>query len=502
LASTIDQVIQEFQELKSFVTDKVDAGTEPLREETERLAKAFEQLEADLKEIRRAKIANMGQDGKLIVRDGRLAGYDALDLAMLRNIMNAHFSIDPELARTWVSSTRIGEDIQNGRKAISDYGMDALLGWQERSVHERQIAYGASEYNPSLRKFREDLAAWGEQMMMVKRKAMDSTTAGRGDELVSTIEAAQLWMDVNLDTVVLPVMTQIPMPSNPYTRPRQLGDVNWYPAEENVQVTTSDPSTGLTTITAFGLRAGVPFSDELEEDAIIALVPELRRSLARNAAEVIDDVLLNGDTTVTNGINSDGATISKQTAGKAHWLLGFDGLIHLPIVDNTGQANQHNAAVSADMFNEILSKLGKYAAPSRNGDVVFISDVNTAIRSLSIDEFETADKAGPTRMTLSSGEILNVYGKPYIHTSQMRLADTDGKVTDAGNSANTGRLLVFNTTQWAVGFRRQITMEADREPGKGQTTLYISFRIALQERSGTRSTATHTAAQYQITGVA
>ena len=36
-----------------------------------------------------------------------------------------------------------------------------------------------------------------------------------------------------------------------------------------------------------------------------------------------------------------------------------------------------------------------------------------------------------------------------IVSEQMKLADTDGKVTDAGNGTNTGRLLIFNRTQWA-----------------------------------------------------
>jgi hypothetical protein len=48
-------------------------------------------------------------------------------------------------------------------------------------------------------------------------------------------------------------------------------------------------------------------------------------------------MLLNGDTTATNNINTDGATI----AAKGHWLLGFDGLLHQPLVDKTSQANNH-----------------------------------------------------------------------------------------------------------------------------------------------------------------
>ena len=238
----------------------------------------------------------------------------------------------------------------------------------------------------------------------------------------------------------------------------------------------------------------------MEEDAIISLVAEIRASLVRNASEVIDDVLLNGDTTTANGINSDGATISKTTAGKAHWLLGWDGIIHLPLVDNTAQRNDLATTITAAAFNQAHRKLGRYGVPRRRGEVVFVVDVNTGITAMSIEEVETVDKAGG-RATMSSGELSQMYGTPLIRSEQMKLADTDGKVTDSGGNT-TGRILALNTTQWRVGFRRQIEVETEREAGKGQTTMYVSFRIALQERSGTRSSATHTALQFNISGVA
>ena len=331
------------------------------------------------------------------------------------------------------------------------------------------------------------------------RKALDSTTAASGDELVATMEAAELWMDVNLETKILPLLRQSPMPSNPFDIPSQFGDLNWYPTAENEQGTTTTVSTGKSTLTAYEIKAGVPFSDTLEEDAIIALIPELRANMARNAAEVIDDLLLNADTTTTNGINSDGATIAKTTAAKAHWLLGFDGLIHLPLIDNTAQRRAHSTVVLATMFNNNLIKLGRFAAPGHRGDVVHVSDVGTMFTSMTIDEVETVDKIGP-RATISSGELASVYGVPYIVSEQMKLADTDGKVTDSGGNT-TGRVLSFNATQWRTGFRRQISFEADREPGKSQTTLYVSFRLAMTERTGTRSSAAHTALQYDISSV-
>ena len=82
----------------------------------------------------------------------------------------------------------------------------------------------------------------------------------------------------------------------------------------------------------------------------------------------------------------------------------------------------------------------------------------------------------------------------------MRLAASDGKVTD-GVTGITGRILAANRSQWRVGFRRELSIETERDIQKRQNVMVVSMRIALSERSGSRSTATHTALQYNVTGV-
>ena len=137
------------------------------------------------------------------------------------------------------------------------------------------------------------------------KAAMDSVTAGRGDEIVPSGMSYRLWEDVHRETKVAGLFNRIDMPTNPFDIPLQLGDVNWYPATENTAVTESTPKTSKQTLTAHELVAEVPWSLTLEEDAVFAVLPEVRRTLVRNAAEVIDDVLLNADTTTANGINAD-----------------------------------------------------------------------------------------------------------------------------------------------------------------------------------------------------
>ena len=314
--ASLELVKRELGGIREFYEQRMNAEIPPLREEVERIGSQLAKLQdASRHGEKRSLLQQFGGD-RARVPFGKYSGMDHLDLACARSLLSAQIR-EPSGA-----SPRMLEDWQSNLKA-----------------------------------------------------AMDSTTAGTGDELVDTQEARALWDDVNLETAIAPLFHAVQMPSNPFQIPLQLGDVNWYPGAENTAVTGSAPATARQTMTAHELVAEVPWSYDLDEDAVIAMMDELRRSLLRNAHEVIDDVILNGDTTTQNNINADGATIAATTAASGHFLIGFDGLLHLPLVDNTAMANDHNAAVSADMFNEIRGKLGKYGV--RPSDLAYIMDVNT-----------------------------------------------------------------------------------------------------------------------------
>ena len=439
----LETIKNEVAEVREFYRQRLDADIPPLREEVGRLSRAVSEIvEQQRAGERKALLANYGGGGdRPRVPAGKYRGMDALDLACVRSVLAAqqHDSLSGTPGEV---SPRVLEDWQSNLKA-----------------------------------------------------AMDSTTAGSGDELVATGEAAALWADINLDTHIAALFTRVDMPTNPFEIPLQLGNVAWYPGVENTATTETALTTARQTLTAHELVAEVPWSLTLDEDAVIAMAAEVRSTLVRNAVEVIDDVLLNADTTATNNINADGTTISAATAGKAHWLLGFDGLLHLPLVDNTAQGNDHAAAPSADMFNEIRGKLGKYGV--RPSELAYVADVSTYIKSLAVAEFRTLDKLGP-QATLLNGQLAQVDGIPVIVSEQLAQSDADGKVTDGG--ANTkGRLLVVNRAQWRLGFRRELMIETTRDIQKRQNIMVVSMRLAFMERTGARASATHTALQYNIT---
>ncbi len=436
----IELIKREVAGIRDFYQSRLDAELPPLQEEVGRIAAQLGRAQEQWREgERRAILAKYGGDDRARATHGKYQGMDALSLAYVRSVLNAQLREPSGL------NPRMLEDWQNNLKA-----------------------------------------------------AMDSTTAGSGDELVATAEASALWTDVNLETLIAPLFSRVDMPTNPFEIPLQLGGVNWYPGSENTAITGSAPATARQTLTAHELVAEVPWSLTLDEDAVIAMAEEVRSSLVRNAVEVIDDVLLNADTTATNNINADGATIDAGAAGKAQWLVGFDGLLHLPLVDNAAQANNHNAGVSDHMFNEVRGKLGKYGV--RPSELAYIMDVNTYIKSLTVENFRTLDKLGPNA-TLLRGQLGAVEGIPVIVSEQMAAADSDGKVTDGGNANTKGRLLITNRTQWRLGYRRELLIETTRDIQKRQNIMVVSMRLAFMERTGSRSTATHTALQYNITGV-
>ncbi len=489
-ASDMEAIKKGLADINAFVRERLDSLTQQvglLKEETERLKREAVELQQRERALRREALARYAEEWPSpVVPEGPYAGMDVLDLGLLRRF--AYSQRRESHGPAWI------ERVQEARRLLLGSVTPAAIQATHQAAVRRLQAWHTLDGRPT-----GQFESFSRSVLQsLTRAAMDSTTAGSGDELVATLEARELWLDVNLQTLVAPLVPTFPMPSNPFDIPRQLGDVNFYPGTENVAAPSTALPTGKATLTAYELVGQVPYSFTLEEDAVVAMLPEIRAGLVRNVAEALDDIILNADTTATNNINADGATISASTPGKAHWLIGYDGIIHLPLVDNTAQANNHGAAVSDDMFNEVRARLGKYGA--RPSQLVWVMDVNTFIRAQSIANFRTMDKLGPNA-TVVTGMLGAVEGIPVIVSEQMRLADSDGKVTDGGNAVDTGRLLIFNRTQWAQGFRRELTIDVDRDTQKRQTVVTVSFRHALTERSGSRASATHTALQYNITGV-
>lgn len=321
-------------------------------------------------------------------------------------------------------------------------------------------------------------------------KAMDSTTATAGDELVPTNMADMLWQDFFLSSRVVGSLITIPMPSNPYDVPLGLGDPTWHKGSENTAVTASNMATAKATLTATELATEQNWSYTLEEDSIVAVMPAMREVLLRSGAETMDAFALNADATnaATGNINLDDA----DPADTKYYLSeGQDGIRHQWIVDNTAQTvNAGGDALIDGDVTSALALMGKYAADPTNCRI--FTDVATYLKGfLNLDGVLTIDKFGPSAVLLT-GQLAAYRGIPVIVSASHPLAEADGKVSTTAGNNTLGSISITNRLMWYLGFRRELMIEVFRDVSKRELVMVTSFREAIGTR-GTRATNTHTA---------
>lgn len=336
-----------------------------------------------------------------------------------------------------------------------------------------------------------------KEMTDTLTKALSATGSGTGDEFVPTGMAAQLWQDMFLASKVVNLIGTVPMPTDPFDMPLGWGTITWRKGSSNTATTATDPATAKSTLTATEQIAEVDWSYDLDEDAVIAVLPTLRTEIARSGAEAADAFVVNADATDANtgNINSDDA----NPADDSYYLSsGQDGLRHLFLVDNTAQdVNVNNTLTDTDMRSG-LAKLDKYGSDTSR--LAIVTDAVTYVKSImGLTNVNTVDKFGP-QATILTGQLAAYSGVPIIVSASVARTDTDGKYTTTTPASNDvkGTIVMFHRDMWRVGFRRQLLIEVDRLIQKRQLVMVASFRIAVAAR-GTRSSAQHTAGLRNIT---
>ena len=162
--ASLELVKRELGGIREFYESRMNSEIPPLREELERIGSQVAKMQDARRQgeklalLRHYGIDQHGGDRARVVF-GKYAGLDHLDLACARSLLSA------QLREPSGANPRMLEDWQSNLKA-----------------------------------------------------AMDSTTAGQGDELVDIQEARALWDDVNLETAIAPLFNTVQMPINPAKR--------------------------------------------------------------------------------------------------------------------------------------------------------------------------------------------------------------------------------------------------------------------------------------------
>ncbi|PYS91499.1 MAG: phage major capsid protein [Acidobacteria bacterium] len=305
----------------------------------------------------------------------------------------------------------------------------------------------------ALKKHPTQLKAWNgfKREMGDFKKALDTATSGGASEWVPTDFSSTLYELVRLETKVWSLFDQIVMPTNPYKLPIQVGRINTFKHPEQTADTSqtaipySDGNdiSGNITLTAVGHAAYVLISKDLEEDAIVPMLPFLRSELVKALAEGREDCVLNGDTTATH---EDSDTTS-ATSRRKMWK----GLRRL----------SHDSSLTADLGNLSLTTIrggralmGKYGL--KPSDLVWIVSMTGFMQLVNLPELTTVDKYG-TSATILNGELAKLDGSPVIVSEWIREDLNSSGVYQSGQTRTVAHLI--NRKGFVTGVRREANIQ-------------------------------------------
>jgi HK97 family phage major capsid protein len=311
------------------------------------------------------------------------------------------------------------------------------------------------------------------------RKAMAGATSTSGqewhpDEVLRT-ELSELAESQNL---VRQFMTTITMTDDVVKVPILSARGTVYYKAENSAPTTTAPTTGEVTLTARKLIGLYEWSYELEEDAVINLLPIMKKSLAKAIANGEEAALVWGDDTTTAASNID----CNVTTGNPQ--LAFNGLWYTA---KTGSTWYNAYATSwATSIRAMRQEMDVYAEDFES--LVLIMPLYVYGALVSDSGFTTMDKMGSYASQLTGRlpkAAAGIYkfgffdGIPVICSSYVYKTDANGvRLTTTASNSKYGFILA-NRDYCFLGDRRKMTLEMDQDITAQTRKLVCSVRIGF-----------------------
>jgi len=304
------------------------------------------------------------------------------------------------------------------------------------------------------------------------KKAMDEATANEGQEFVPTLLSADFINRFRLEAKVAALFNDYPMPSNPWKMPYYAGmnASNFYFVGESTSDSPtgsppSTPGTDAQTLTAKKFKARVLFSDELNEDSVVAVLPMLRADLIKSGAEAVEDAIINGDVTATH---QDSDVTSSQDRRKA-----WSGLRKLCPV---GPKIDLSTFTTMAHYQGLLKLMGKYGMNPKDMAVIVGAVAYNKFRALTAPGMLTLQEYGPQAVLLT-GEAGAALGSPIILSEYIRENLNASGVYD-GTTTTYTIVLIVNRNGFMLGSRGAAKLSFVADPTVDQNQLIMSFRKA------------------------
>lgn len=265
------------------------------------------------------------------------------------------------------------------------------------------------------------------------------------------------------------------MPTNPYKFPLNLNGADTLPtlvAEIGTVVNPFDDTVGQTitdgvmTFTAAKMRSRLMASAELDEDAIVPLLPLMKRELKKILDNGAEAAYLNGDTTATHfdtDIHALGATDCRKA---------FIGLRKYLLAAGSSDLVQSLATFSFATVMGVKGKAGKYGI--NPNEAAWITGIQSYIgKLLQLEQVITLEKYGPGA-TVLTGELAKLAGSPVIISEHQR-EDVDETGVNGADDNDHATLIYVNRNYFFIGDKREITVDAEKLLNTDQYNV-VAFR--------------------------
>lgn len=269
-----------------------------------------------------------------------------------------------------------------------------------------------------------------------------------------TTFSTNLLRDIQKMLVVGNLFTELPMSSKTLTMlvDPEAGTASWVDnATFGTDATVGDEikvALGEMTFTTFKLAAKIFMTDETEEDAVLPLLPILRRHLIESHAKAIENAFMNGTgagvpTGLLKFAQTDGRAVA--TAAKA------DGTVK----------------VTAAEISALRRKMGRYGF--NVAKLTLIVSLDAYYDLMEDPEWQDVNQVGEGSSVKLQGQVGRIYGMPVVVSEWFPAKAADKEYA-----------VIVYTDNFVVPRQRQLTVERERQAGKQRDAYYATQRLNLQ----------------------
>ncbi len=491
----MDPTTKELTDLVGKLTTNVDElkrqvtlSTGEHKDRVDKIATDFEEMQGQLRKVVDRKTSGLDIDpdsaGRWLAREG---GYKDI-----QSVKQVQLYERDDITGLTTHTPAVPDNVKQACRVMDEvYICDVLMQlthpktWEKEKEGNERDAF--CKHFPAIGyKYDAVVTALNEY----HGKALTTGGAGTGSEWVPTGFSSNLLDLIRLANPVVNLIPHINMPRSPWLFPL-LNTVNTaYRKTENTAITASDLGTLSRTWTAHVHAVYQAYSDEMDDDSIVAIASAVRIAVLRAMSEGLDEALVNGD--VDNAAHFDNDFIAGGAPFRTY-QGGMSGLRQYAL-DAAGSGTDNTVDGGANAITHVdvgaaLATMSKFAAGKiALGDVVGLINAQQWIQLLTeaSSPIMTVDKYGAAA-TILTGEVGRIFGVPLfvsygIEQRKDSVAATGQNTVGGPNTLSCA--LIFNRQNFRIGDRRDVRFETDKDVVAGRNDVVVTARWALQNIEG------------------